>query len=185
MSVTLRGREYENIYHQLSGYWNNLMGQHGQRNLEGLYQMGVPRRSADTYLWDLDAKCSDMLEREGFRVTFTYGEIDELERQLKLIEADSYGQELKDAVDALLTLLKNDANYRRYKINIASKSKGMNQAVRNVFETKTGQSAGPGSPANLIRGFAGIKVPKGAEGGKRSRKARKTKKARKGSRRHR
>ena len=59
-------------------------------------------------------------------------------------------------------------------------SKAKNQALRNVYETKTGQSANPGQgPANSIRGFAGIRVPKGAEGGKRSRKLRKNKKTRK------
>ena len=50
-------------------------------------------------------------------------------------------------------------------------SKAKNQALRNVYETKTGQSANPGQgPANLIRSFAGIRVPKGAAGGKRTRK---------------
>jgi hypothetical protein len=48
------------------------------------------------------------------------------------------------------------------------KSKARNQALRNVYESKTGTPANPGAgPANLIRSFAGIKVPRGAEGGKR------------------
>ena len=64
------------------------------------------------------------------------------------------------------------------KIDLNSMAK--NQALRNVYETKTGQSATPGEgPANLIRSFAGIRVPKGAKGGKRTRKSRKNKKTRK------
>jgi hypothetical protein len=50
--------------------------------------------------------------------------------------------------------------------NIDKKAK--NQALRNVYEKATGKSAAPGhGPANLIRSFAGITSPKGAEGGKR------------------
>jgi len=56
-------------------------------------------------------------------------------------------------------------------------SKGKNQAIRNVYESKTGQSATPGTgPANLIRAFTGVQVPRGAEGGKR--KTRKMRKSR-------
>jgi hypothetical protein len=64
------------------------------------------------------------------------------------------------------------------KLNLNSKAK--NQAVRNVYENKTGQSAKPGNgPANLIRSYAGIKVPKGANGGyKKTRKAKRSKKTR-------
>ena len=62
------------------------------------------------------------------------------------------------------------------KLNLNSKAK--NQAIRNVYENKTGQSTKPGNgPANLIRSYAGIKVPKGAEGG-----SRKTRRLRKKSR---
>jgi hypothetical protein len=62
------------------------------------------------------------------------------------------------------------------KLNLNSKAK--NQAIRNVYEKKTGQSAKSGNgPANLIRSYAGIKVPKGAEGG-----SRKTRRLRKKSR---
>lgn len=62
------------------------------------------------------------------------------------------------------------------KLNLNSKAK--NQAVRNVYEKKTNQSAAHGhGPANLIRSYAGIKVPKGAEGG-----SRKTRRLRKKSR---
>lgn len=57
-------------------------------------------------------------------------------------------------------------------------SKALNSAFRKVYENKTSQSAIPGSgPANIIREYAGIKVPKGAQGGKR-----KTKRGKKGKR---
>lgn len=57
-------------------------------------------------------------------------------------------------------------------------SKAKNQAIRNVYESKTGQSATPGTgPANLIRAFTGVRVPRGAEGGRRTR--RKNKKSKK------
>lgn len=52
--------------------------------------------------------------------------------------------------------------------------KARNQALRNVYEKTTGESAAPGSaPANLIRSFMGIKVPKGAQGGGKKRTTRK------------
>jgi hypothetical protein len=65
------------------------------------------------------------------------------------------------------------------KIELNSKAK--NQALRNVYESTTGKSATPGNgPANLIRSYAGIKVPRGAEGGRRTRriKNKKSKKTR-------
>ena len=47
-------------------------------------------------------------------------------------------------------------------------SKAKNQALRNVYESKTSQDSKPGvGPLNTIRSFAGMKVPKGAEGGRR------------------
>jgi hypothetical protein len=58
---------------------------------------------------------------------------------------------------------------------IQSKAKSL--AVSNVYESMTGQSGEPGrGPANTIRAYAGIKVPKGV-GGKRKAKATKTTKA--------
>jgi hypothetical protein len=58
-------------------------------------------------------------------------------------------------------------------------SKARNYELRRAYENITGQSAKPGNgPANLIREYAGVKVPKGAQGGsKKTRKAR-TKKTR-------
>lgn len=55
----------------------------------------------------------------------------------------------------------------------AINSKAKRLAVSNVYEKMTGQSGEPGhGPANLIRNYAGIKVPKGVKGGsKKTRKA--------------
>ncbi len=59
-------------------------------------------------------------------------------------------------------------------INKVINSKARNQALRNVYETITGESATPGlGPANVIRSFADIKVPKGAQGGFKKRKTQK------------
>jgi hypothetical protein len=58
------------------------------------------------------------------------------------------------------------------------KIKANNAMVREVYERKTGQTAKPGhGPANTIRNFIGIKVPKGSEGGyKKTRKRKSNKK---------
>jgi len=54
-------------------------------------------------------------------------------------------------------------------------SKARNYELRRAYENITGQSAKPGNgPANLIREYAGVKVPKGAQGG--SKKTRRNKK---------
>jgi len=62
--------------------------------------------------------------------------------------------------------------------------KGTNQAIRNVYESKTGQNATPGTgPANLIRLFAGVSAPKGSKGGSRkTRRLRKNSKKTRGRR---
>ena len=161
MSVSVKGDEYEEAHDQIYGFWEEAAMNDGANSLEKLYMAGHPRRAQDEYLWELSTG----------KKTFTYAEIDEMERQLKLIEENSYPQAVKGAVATLLRLLKN---------NRALNSRAKNQALRNVYESRTGQGAAPGQgPANLIRKFAGIRVPKGAEGGKRSRKMRKTRKVRK------
>jgi hypothetical protein len=59
-------------------------------------------------------------------------------------------------------------------IDRAVRSKGRNQAVRNVYERRTGRSAAPGAgPANIIRSFGGIYTPKGSWGGTRSKRSKK------------
>jgi hypothetical protein len=65
--------------------------------------------------------------------------------------------------------------------NIDKKVK--NQALRNIYEKGTKQSALPGKgPANLIRAFAGMSVPKRAEGGSKTRRLRKKSKKTRGRR---
>ena len=72
-------------------------------------------------------------------------------------------------------------SWLRNPVSNAINSKAKRLAVTNVYEKMTGQSGEPGhGPANLIRNMAGIKVPKGTQGGsKKTRKARKHKKSRK------
>lgn len=68
--------------------------------------------------------------------------------------------------------------------NLHLNSKATNQAIRNVYESKTEQSAAPGEgPANIIRAFTGVRVPRGAEGGRRTRRMKKNKKTKKTRRR--
>jgi len=53
----------------------------------------------------------------------------------------------------------------------ATENRATNQALRNVYESRTNTSASPGEgPANLVRGFLGMKTPKGSMGGTRSRR---------------
>ena len=65
-------------------------------------------------------------------------------------------------------------SWLRNPVSNAINSKAKRLAVTNVYEKMTGQSGEPGhGPANLIRNYAGIKVPKGAKGGSKKRKTRK------------
>jgi len=162
MSVSLDDSdELRDIYDQIYGFWENLSGGDGFNTLDELYNRGVIRRDADEYLFNLTPGKNE----------FTTNEIDELKIQVDIINANPYPQQLKDAMSRLLSML------TKFERNINSKAK--NQALRNVYQTKTGKNAAPGhGPANLIRKFANIKVPKGAEGGNRSRKRRKAKKTR-------
>ena len=58
-------------------------------------------------------------------------------------------------------------------------SKARNYELRRAYENITGQSAKPGNgPANLIREYAGVKVPKGARGGSKKKRKARTKKNR-------
>ena len=53
----------------------------------------------------------------------------------------------------------------------ATENRARNQALRNVYESRTNTSASPGEgPANIIRGFLGMKTPKGAMGGRRNKR---------------
>ena len=157
MPFRISSEDAEPIFDQIYGFWEDIAANEGAFSLNDLYLRGLPRRSADAYLWTLDTKQN-----------FTAAELSELERQVDLINADGYPQVLKDAVSELLVKL------RKAKFNANIKSKATNQAIRNVYETKTNQGAAPGEgPANIIRKFGKINIPRG------SRKMRKTRKTRK------
>jgi hypothetical protein len=64
-------------------------------------------------------------------------------------------------------------NLKTDKLGEAIGKKATRQAIDDVYEGKTGQSAQPGTgPADLIRGFAGVQPPKRA--GKKTRRRRKS-----------
>jgi len=89
---------------------------------------------------------------------------------------ENYQTQIGDEVRIPIDWLRNP-------VSNAINSKAKRLAFTNVYEKMTGQSGEPGrGPANLIRNMAGIKVPKGVQGGsKKTRKNRKykTKKNRK------
>ena len=158
MRVRLSEVEAEPIFNEIYDFWKNIGAGRDAVSLDQLYERGIPRRSADAYLWKLDPNAS-----------FTPVQISELERQVDAIKGDAYPQALKDAVADLLDKLRQ----KQFHANIKAKAK--NQALRNSYESKTGQSAAPGNgPANLIRKFANMEVPT-AVGGRRSQKTRRLK----------
>ena len=62
---------------------------------------------------------------------------------------------------------------RTDKVGEAIGTKATRQAVDDVYEANTGQSAAPGTgPADLIRGFVGVQPPKTAKGRKTRRNKR-------------
>jgi uncharacterized protein YfbU (UPF0304 family) len=68
----------------------------------------------------------------------------------------------------------------------AFEKKATRQAIDEVYEGKTGQSAQPGTgPADLIRGFVGVQPPKNAKGRKTRRQRYQRSLRRKSSRRNR
>jgi len=68
--------------------------------------------------------------------------------------------------------------FRRFMMAEATGKKATDQAIRDVYEEKTGQSSTPGTgPLDHIRGYAGLQQPKGS--------GRKTRRRRKSSRRNR
>jgi len=166
MSVTLTQTEFQGtIEDHILAYWEEKLLDNGYNTLEEMYADGIRPREADKYLLALG----------DHGPTFTYAEIDELKNQLSIIDAYNYPDDLKEATVKLYAILKD-----KYKISKLMNSKGKNQAIRGLYERTTGESGAPGhGPANLIRQFSGIKVPKRAEGGKRSRKTRKLRKSKK------
>lgn len=167
-----------NISDMIMGHFEGPLGHHltpydnSVTILDDLYAAGLERLPADKYLLDLSL---EKLEKRDY--TFTMADIDELQEQVNIINASNYPEELKDAMSKLLSIL-NDLKNAKFKKMINSKA--TNQAIRNVYERKTyGNNSAPGrGPANIIRKFAGVKVPRGAEGGSRK-KSSKNKKNRK------
>jgi len=159
--------DLDDIVYQISGYFEYWANNESADSLDDLYALGMPIRPADHYLWNLDNK----LGRRNFR--FTMQEIKELEQNNVILQGSAYPLVLKHSMTNLLS---------KFSIITATNSRAKNLAVRNVYETRTGLGAQPGAgPANLIRAYAGIKVPRGAEGGsrKKNRKAKKTRKVKK------
>jgi len=69
--------------------------------------------------------------------------------------------------------------FRRFVIAEATGKKATDQAIRDVYEENTGQSAQPGTgPADFIREYAGLQPPKGS-GRKTTRKSKKRRSTRK------
>jgi len=166
-SVTLVDSDLEDIYDVVFNFWNNLAGDEGASNVEDIYNQGVEPRPADRYLWNL-----------GMEDTFTYNEIDNLERHEQIIRAANYPQDLKDAISLLLSKLKREQkNQQRNQISNVVRKKARNLAISNVYEKATGQSATPGhGPVNIIREMSGFKRPKRSMGG-RSMGGRRTRKS--------
>ncbi len=156
----------EKIYYKIYGFFENLSGGQGFRTLDELYtRPGLIERPADRYLWNLH------LALERGKKTFTIPEINELDRQVRIINTSLYPESLQNAILTLLQMLT--------KVHRTVRRKIRNASVRSIYEKRTGQSAAPGTgPASLIQEFIGVKPPKRAEGGKRSRKRSKTKKTR-------
>jgi len=165
MSLTLNEDAIEPIHVKIYLFWESISDEEGLDSLEELYEAGIQKRPADEFLWDLGMNPKN---------TFTRAEISEIQRQAEIIHTADYPQAVKEAVSELVSLVRKS----QFNRNINSKSK--NQALRNVYESKTGTSAKPGNgPANIIRNMAGVKVSKGAHGGRQSRKTRKLHKAKK------
>lgn len=159
----------QSINDMIYGYFEEALHDEGANSLDEAYEVGMQRLPADEYLWNLDVEKL----REG-DYTFSNGDIIELRKQNPIIQAAAYPPYLKDAVAQLLTKL-NEKSL----IPNSIKNKRRNQLVREMYEGATKKSAAPGhGPANRIRNFLGVKVPRGAEGGSRK-KSSKTKKNRK------
>jgi hypothetical protein len=141
-------------------------------SLDQLYVLGMARLPADEYLW----KFTDKL----LSPVFDLDEINKLREENEKIQGAAYPLNLKMAFRSFLEELQRIfAEQRIQKISNSTLKQSQNQAIRNVYELKTGQSAQPGhGPANSMRKFLGIQPPKGSQGGSRK-KLRKVKKTRK------
>lgn len=102
MSVTLPADEWEDIYLPLYGYFETYVGDDGANSLNDVYELGIPAKPGDELIWELSGKPASASP------TFTYDEIDKLERDIHLVKNNDYPVDVKKAVSDLLDLLKND-----------------------------------------------------------------------------
>jgi len=151
----------------LADYWEELFSE------EGYPTIPESRGNQDAAAAEIDYLSS--LTRKFFStpndyyITFDMYEIDELKKMLPAIMAHDYPESLKTALFRLLRVLQAE---KKVQFNSAMKSRARNQALRNVYERRTGQSSELGNgPLNTIRAYAGIRPPRGARGGRRTRKA--------------
>jgi hypothetical protein len=92
------------------------------------------------------------------------------------LELDILNRNKKVIAHRGVRLLNNQNNTVFYKLKTEALSKAIGskatrQAIDEVYEGKTGQSAAPGTgPADLIRGFVGVQPPKNAKGRKTRRR---------------
>ena len=155
----------------LSDYFEELFSEQGYDNLQEFYDNEDARMPELDYLWSLTTKFFS--SPYDYYITFAMYEIDELREKLPIIMAYDYPQSLKTALSRLLRVLEAE---KRGQFKAVMNSRGRNQALRNIYERRTGQSSELGNgPLNTIRAYAGIRPPRGARGGKRTRKAKRTK----------
>jgi hypothetical protein len=155
----------------LSDYFEELFSEQGYDNLQEFYDNEDARMPELDYLWSLTTKFFS--SPYDYYITFAMYEIDELKERLPAIMAHDYPQSLKTALLRLLTVLEAE---KRVKFNTVMKSRGRNQALRNMYERRTGQSSELGNgPLNTIRAYAGIRPPRGARGGRRTKKNKRSK----------
>ena len=101
MPVTLNKADATPILRTLDSYFKNMIADlPDAKSASDLYEKGVPERSADNFLWNLDTE----------KFTYTESDVSEIKDYVKLIKSDTtmggYPQEIKDAADELLNLIK-------------------------------------------------------------------------------
>jgi hypothetical protein len=96
------------------------------------------------------------------------------------LELDILNRNKKVIAHRGVRLLNNQDNTVFYKLKTEALSKAIGskatrQAIDEVYEGKTGQSAAPGTgPADLIRGFVGVQPPKRAGKTRRNKRSKRT-----------
>jgi hypothetical protein len=155
----------------LADYFEELFSEQGYQNLQEYEDNEDAEMPELDYLWYLAKKFYST--PYDYYITFDMYEIDELKKMLPAIMAHHYPQSLKIALSRLLRVLEAE---KKMKFKAVMNSRGRNQALRNIYERRTGQSSELGNgPLNTIRAYAGIRPPRGARGGRRTRKAKRSK----------